>query len=152
MWADKVGNGSVPDDIGRAKQAELAQHLIAARNALENCTVAGDDVLGTVREAITLIRRCDEAYRRADDELRRHWNQTVFERLEVDQGEVTIAQLTDGFAALIGTPHVPPEQGDGRSRTYCRRAQNPGVLFVGQGSSKGRLVGAEGLEPPTPSL
>lgn len=101
VWAEKVANGSVPDDIGRERQAALQTQLARVRADLAKLHVAGDQIEITVRKAIRLVECCEVAYRNATDAGRREWNQTVFVRLEVDAEKVVKATLTPGFATLL---------------------------------------------------
>ncbi len=102
VWAEKVANGSVPDDIGREKQNELTRQLVHARHELSELEAAGADIEGTLNEALDLIRDCATAYEQADPALKREWNQAFFERLEIEVDEVTGAELKPPFNTLLG--------------------------------------------------
>ena len=53
-WAEKVMAGSVPDDIGREKQASLAMELQAVRRALAQLQTDAIDVEETLTKSIDL--------------------------------------------------------------------------------------------------
>ena len=99
VWAEKVANGSVPDDIGREKQNDLTRQLVRARHELTELEVASTDIEVTLNEALDLVRDCATAYKEADSALRREWNQTFFERLEVN--------VTRSPALHFGRPSTP---------------------------------------------
>jgi site-specific DNA recombinase len=170
-WSEKVVAGSVPDDIGRAKQSALAQQLVRARAALAKLIGVTVDIETTLCQALDLARDCGVAYKLSKPALRREWNQGFFERLEIDVSDVVGATLAEPFKTLLD---------DGTS-AYYERALGPGTangeggneetgaVLVGVGLSKeplvqggdhysntrsclskSPLVGEGGLEPPHP--
>ena len=148
LWAEKVMEGSVPDDIGREKQANLARQLSTVRQALANHEVQTRDVAEVLDRAMDLVRRCDQGYTGATGHQRRLWNQAFFKKIEVDRlEEGGVAELTPLIAGL----KAPAQHHHVRiARRSHRSSENPGLLLVGQGSSESRLVGEGGLEPPHP--
>jgi hypothetical protein len=101
-WAEKVVEGSVPDDIGRQKQNELTRQLVRAKHELAELRAVTSDVEGTLSGALDLVRDCAAAYQQADPNLRRQWNQAFFARLDVDVDRVAKAELTPPLKALLG--------------------------------------------------
>ncbi len=163
MWAEKVANGSVPDDIGREKQNELTRQLIHARHELSQLEAASTDIEATLNEALDLVRDCATAYEEADPALRREWNQTFFERIEVHVDEVTSATLRPPFDTLLDPQVIGLYQRAKSTRPPQKRHTAPLVVgsrsgesdkpaFVGAGLSKSLLVELMGLEPTTPCL
>ena len=172
VWAEKVADGVIPDDLGRSKQLDLANALIAVRNQLAQLLeVKPVIVRDAVLDAGRLIDHCDVAYRAASEKQRRAWNQVIFERLLVDAQGVTVAVVNGGLAALLELEYLA----DNDEATYLRESKSPDrtrdrgssgmtpgdidsavetrpIVFLGRGSSQDTLVGAEGLEPPTPAL
>jgi site-specific DNA recombinase len=148
VWAEKVANGSIPDDIGRKKQGQIALRLLRARGDLAKCVEVSTGIEDTAEAALSLLRRCGTAYRQSGAEGRRLWNQAVFERIEVDTDRIVRAKVTPGFGALIDLPPHDTITGD-TDPGYGRSSTNSPATFLVGGSSKTRLVGAEGLEPPT---
>ncbi len=93
-------------------------------------------------------------------------NHAVFEKLFVFDGDVTDVVFNPPFGDLMA-----PQEIAGRNPAYVRQAQLPvfddwsfsqvgsedlsealADLFVGDGLSKGVMVGARGLEPPTSAV
>ncbi len=138
-WAEKVIVGSVPDDIGREKQATLARQLSAARKALAAHVATAPDVAETVSKALDLVANCFSTYVGAAPHIRRQWNHAFFSRIMVDADGPARADVSPAFSALRSI-HQP----GGRKR------KNRDPVLPGPGSSENRLVGEGGLEPPHP--
>jgi site-specific DNA recombinase len=161
VWAEKVVNGSVPDDIGRNKQNELTRQLVRARQELTTILQAATDITVTLNLALDLLPDCAAAYRLAEPRLRRQWNQAFFERLNVDADEVTDHRLRAPFDTLLDAGVIQLYSGQGSAAGSPRRRQAPqtGSLSVGEsglslvvGLSNEPLVEVTGLEPATSTL
>ena len=170
--ADCVLNGSVPEDIGREKQEKIRKELAKAHELLSVTLVAQEDVETTLRQALDLVSDCEAAYRAADDDLRREWNQAVFVKLCLDEDGMAGAELAPPFGILLakdaskrvyrreagwpeGSPSEPlaarldsltgtPESHGGALPEHDDAHE--GVL-VGVGSSQGGLAPTAGFEP-----
>lgn len=132
---------------------KLGTHLAAATN--------GDALIS---QALEITENIGHTYRNSPEHIRRLFNQLIFERLDVvydqHEGEWKLeTSYTPEFAIL----------GDGRIRIVAaefelesKKLTNmgefsldllPETLFYDVISScKSTVVGAEGLEPPTPSV
>jgi site-specific DNA recombinase len=91
-WAEKAMNGTVPDDIAREKQHELAGQLAAAESARAKLTVTSEQHETAIRSATALLPILGEAYRRGNSQLRREFNQAWFEQIR--------------FSTKDGRPHI----------------------------------------------
>lgn len=105
-WAEKAFEGSVPGDIAREKQQDLAQQLSTVQGQRARLARTSAEHEAVIRNATALLPHCGEAYRRGDDNIRRDYNQAWFERMLVDdnrgQPKVTGVTRTDLFEALRG--------------------------------------------------
>lgn len=153
LWAEKVVNGSVPDDIGREKQNELTRQLVRARHELAKLEAASADIAATLNKALDLVRDCAAAYRAADPALRREWNQAFFERIEVEVSEpeakpgVARALPRPPFDTLLGAKVTPLYQRQAKRNPKGQEAPRVGSpvaepvsVLVGAGSNKTNLV------------
>jgi site-specific DNA recombinase len=164
LWAEKVVNGSVPDDIGRGKQNELTGQLVRARQDLAELEAASADITETLNEALDLVSNCAAAYQSATPALRREWNQAFFERIEIDvesEAGVSSAKLKPPFDLLVASQRVALYQRPKSVRPSPRRHTAPRAgsrmvesdrTFVGVGSNKNLLVEVRGFEPLTSSV
>lgn len=62
VWADKVAQGSVPDDIGREKQALVARQLATAQAELAELQTSPADLAETLDQALDLVSSCQAGY------------------------------------------------------------------------------------------
>ena len=92
--------------------------------------------------ALGLVSDCKQAYRRGGPRVRRRYNQAFFEAVYVDTDGVSYARLAKPFSEVL------PEA----VRYKVEETKNPDSHGGGRGSNTNDLVGAEGLEPPTPSV
>jgi hypothetical protein len=95
QWAEKAMDGTVPDDIARDKQRDLAAQLATAktqRTRLRTTTATYD---AGIRQATEFVARCDLAYHRSPKPLRRDFNQAWFDRLafRAKNGQPVIAEV-----------------------------------------------------------
>lgn len=134
--------------------------------------VRHEAVLGTLHLALSLTADIQVAYRRADPTERRLFNQSFFERLEVDSEEITGRTLAAPFAQLMAHdpiadavrstprgqagPGNPQETRTGRGGTRVpgvgRNARTPALLSQVGGSCVALMVGRLGFEPRTLGL
>jgi site-specific DNA recombinase len=163
-WAEKTARDSIPEDIGREKQNDLARQLVRARAEVVNLERASDDLSDTINLALDLIRDCAEAYRLADDALRRQWNQVFFTALEIDIDAGPKARFTPEIQILhslagsycCATRKEPSRRGLSQPRKALETNENAaeisGRVLVGVGVTTNTLVEVSGLEPPTSTL
>ncbi len=109
------------------------------------------------------MRDCAAAYLSADLTLRREWNQTFFERLEIDVFDgagVSAAKLRPPFDTLLNAKVIPLYQRRAVD-VATRRRKAPRVgspvappmpVLVGAGSNKNLLVEVRGFEPLASSV
>ena len=176
QWAEKAMDGTVPDDIARDKQRDLAAQLSTAetqRARLRTTTATYDTA---IRRATEFITRCDLAYHRSPEALRRDFNQAWFDRLafRTENGcpVITEVQRTEWAEALhtaqlqeTSTPLTTEASDDtnvfqqlldnGNARTGPK--EKPGtfryrVTSCVRGSNFACLVGDTGIEPVTPTV
>jgi site-specific DNA recombinase len=95
-WAEKAFEDSVPADIAKEKQHELAQQLATVQGQRARLATISAQHEAVIRDATALLPHCGEAYRRGDDTLRRDYNQAWFEQILVDchQGQPHISGVT----------------------------------------------------------
>jgi hypothetical protein len=106
----------------KREQTRLRAAEVAARRTLEHDEAASRDAQMRLRES---LRRFDTGvadYGRGDAVRRRDFDHAVLKVVHISNRNVVSAVYNEPYATLVG------------------------------GSSKNRLVGAEGLEPPTSSL
>jgi site-specific DNA recombinase len=133
-----VIDGSIPGDLARESHERLDQERVHAERVLDTVMVVWERIEGTLTQALEFIGRCDEVYRRGGTRIRRLANQTLFEKLLVQDDAVAGAILREPWATLVTTEFVEQM----RSNT-----KNPGRLSSGRGVKTGSLVPPAGLEP-----
>lgn len=151
-WAEKVVVGSVPDDIGRAKQNELAAQLIRAQATLAKLRLASGDIEAGLNKALDLIPKCGQAYRQARPDLRRDWNQALFLRIEVDIDRLTEVELAPPFDSLLDQDLVTYYRQSAQAIPVGRTAIKKTGAALGVGLNKGLLVEMWGVEPQASAM
>ncbi len=136
-WAELVADGSVPRDVARQKQADLARDVADAESTLEAAKAYVEEVAVTLSRALDLAEHVHQAYRIAPPEVRRQFNQAFFTTLLVDDRIVEEAEFQPIFRIILD-PATPA-----RLRV---NAKHP-ALFGGQGANDDFLVEVAGIEP-----
>jgi site-specific DNA recombinase len=163
VWAEKIGNGSIPDDVGREKQSRLSRELLKAQHDLAQLTASADDFSQVVIDTLSITTNCHTAYMQADDALRREWVQVFFEYIKVDVDRVAERQLRRPFNHLLGpvvrSAYQRPRTEPTGSQACDRAPELAGspvtdreLVPLGAGLSNDLLVETMGFEPTTPAL
>lgn len=150
--------GAIPVDLMKSEQERIGRGLAEAEARLAGLAVKFEDLEATITKAMAWADHLHAAYQAADDQVRRLFNQAVFEQVFIGPNGVSRVKFTEGFEYLMGqresgveqiagasesTESVAPGEGPndkrpGRSaRAYYR---NP----LGHGWNVKRLVGCSG--------
>ncbi len=156
--------GAVPVDLLGQEQERIAKALQKVSSQLAATSLEFEAVERNLQLALDLTVDCGAAYRDAPDDVKRMFNQAFFEKVLVIQddpsaGDIRVeAKFREPFDPFLGNELKSVEAGFlsahgwRESRTKARKGSrgvdNPGFLQVDSYGSR-RLVGAEGLEPPT---
>ena len=133
QWAEKAMDGSVPGDIAREKQQELAGQLAKAETDLARLDQITSESRTDIDTVFDLARAAADSYRASPDEIRRDWNLARYECLDIDIEDwrpfVAEAVRTPIFEAIrTATVRVPTKHRD--STRPGRRRTNPVMAFV----------------------
>jgi site-specific DNA recombinase len=156
---DLASEASVPKEKLRVRLSRIRQE----REKLQ-CEVSEVDAdlqvgAALLEAAIELLGDPEELYRQASESQRRLLNQTFFERLYVDHGDVTSQDLVQPFKDLVEAQSAL--FGSKRRDNWSTQPKDivtvtvPNALqgvIQGGGSSKTEMVEVSGLEPPTSTL
>ena len=156
---DAYYHGAVPMDLLGSEQDRIGAAMDHAQRRLDESNKEFDGVEHTLNQAIGWASSLPEAYRFANDKIRRQLNQAVFRRLMLFEDGVTAYEYTDGMEVLLeGNPQVVPmpERFEGTALRDAKPSKfslgglgnHIGIAFA-QGLDVIHLVGAKGLEPPT---
>lgn len=74
----------MPGDIARQKQAQLTSELEQASSDLRRLDIEADKREKILIKAIDRAKRCYKSYVESEPRKRREWNQTLWERIELD--------------------------------------------------------------------
>jgi site-specific DNA recombinase len=129
-------DGAVPLELLRQEQDRLSSEIEQAEAQFVLAEQSFADVATTLDKALDLLADCERAYANAPGQLRRQWNQALFERFVIRDEDVEEASFAEPFATLVD-PYLP------RRLSRSRRT----AAVSGDGSNKGPLVGAAGFEP-----
>lgn len=148
---------AVPADLFKKEMQRISRELEQARQQLEIVSISFDNIEKNVQRALELALDCHSAYRDADSETRRLFNQAFFEKLLVsDDGTVT-HELAEPFRLLLD-PLLPDylEQEAKQHKTWRRlkepkNADDPENLRAG-GSNYELMVARTGFEPVISAL
>ena len=131
----------MPVEILKEEQERISHELRDASTQLRATDVDWNNIEANLTYAMGLASDCQQAYRRGGPRVRRNYNQAIFEAIYLDVEGVAYSRLAQPFNLVL-----PDEV---RNKV---ESENPDSPCGGRGLSKNLLVGAEGLEPPTPSL
>lgn len=158
---DLVADGTLPRDVVQRRMNGIAKSRAAMTARLENTEKKLTAVLEYIDAALSILERPGDLYAGATDEQRRMLNQAVFSRIYVEADEVTSAEFNEPFGVLIAadeqyanaassgeTKTAPANRGGGKSSEVATLVN----IAKDDISSNADVVGAEGLEPPTPSV
>jgi hypothetical protein len=84
LLADKALEGTVPGDIARERQQQLAAQLAKAETDLMRLNQLARAARVDVERIFELAKHAAEAYKRSSDHLRREWNYASYEVFEID--------------------------------------------------------------------
>ncbi len=102
-WAESAMNETVPADIARDKQTELAAQLVELERACTDASGLATGQAGSCERVLAFVRQGASVYETADLSTRRAYNQYVHEAitLDTDDGQIgSVATKTEAFAAL----------------------------------------------------
>ena len=156
---------AIPVELLKSEQDRIAEELDAAKKLLETSEVRFTTIEATLQGCLTFLANCHEAYRAAPQQIRRRFNQALFERFLVGEDGSTEAELTETFNALLAPDLVRADE-SGATAAACGRHRNqdwlagipawlsahwnseePRPSLVGLGLNKGYMVPPAGFEP-----
>lgn len=159
---DLAADGTLPAAKIRAKLNEIK--ITRARVEAGLTTTAEQLSLGAsvIRDALHLVADTHALYQNGNSQIRRNLNDTFFQKLYIDDCEVTDDVLKPPFAEFAEAKKVltavtalaANTTAVASSRTKNNKAAPPELasIFLASGSSKADLVELRGLEPLTPTL
>ncbi len=156
---DLVGEQDGPKDKLRNRLNKLAGQRAKLQEQLANSDDSLEIGAQLLEAAMELLKQPDELYRQSGPRYRRLLNQAIFDKLYIDQRDVTDDVLREPFQELleaqarISGGHLGVGK---RRRGEDAQSQTKADLLVaalsGGGSSKTAMVELMGLEPTTPCM
>lgn len=102
-WADHAMAGTVPPDIAREKQEQLARQLAALESELETLQRACVDTEATLDAVINRLAEPGRTYRALTAADKRRYNQAWYVKILIDTPEDEADQtMATGFRAILG--------------------------------------------------
>jgi len=153
---DLAADGSLAKDKIRTRLTRVQRDRSKLQEELGGIDVGLEAGAAVIEAALDLLKDPEEMYRQMGPDQRRLLNQAFFEKLYIDDSEVTGLVLTKPFGDLVGAQQVLREQrGSKKQDPTSGQASsvNPFLAIqYGKGSSKRLMVEVSGLEPPTSTL
>jgi hypothetical protein len=128
--------GAVPLDLLKSEQERISDVIAEAQRCLAAAELKYQDIEQTLKQALALVADCQRMYGLAPNHIRRQFNQAFFERIMVDEGEVTNAYLAQPFAQLLAHD---------LERRSSEETASSSASFFGQSSNEKQLVTLMGL-------
>ncbi|MGB7588304.1 MAG: recombinase family protein [Solirubrobacterales bacterium] len=158
-YADQISESLFAEEHGR-----ISRERVGAIKRIEQLSFKHEQVLNALDTALALTDDVQRAYCQAGPQERRLFNQTFFERLEIDEEEVAGQQLAEPFAclnnlalpaetpALAGWSRSDKKQHEGAATApeLALVAETSGPLPGTGGSNVSSLVPLRGFEPRFP--
>ena len=138
------GVGAVPLNILKKEQQRLARELRGAQAALAATHHNHADTKRTIDLALELASNCQAAYQQAPGRVRRLLNQTIFDRIWIEGGEVSGSALTPPFTSLLDPglvpDHAPPPATTVRADATKAPSKTPGAFSYTPGPNTGQTA------------
>ncbi len=154
-------NDAIPVKQLKAEQSRLADEELHADQLLEQAQNAIGDPARIITRALKFARDSATAYEHCSDHDRHELNHAWFDAIYIDDLEPAEGELQPAMAALLD-PKLPERLQAQNTAYQDDRACidwdhvideiNRADTAQDHGSKVPLMVGAEGLEPPTPSL
>ncbi len=152
------GAGAVPIKHLITEQDRLRLELRAVEAALRSTERNFADIQATLMKALDLASDCHRAYELATPDLRRLMDQGFFERILIEDGEVSGSVLSAPFADLLADDLLDEvdQEIERETAPVGLRADRddvpsseplPEAVFSGQGPNEDKLAEGEGFEP-----
>ena len=135
---DAFLTGSVPVDVLKRKQDAITRELGEAHQAIREADIEADAIRRNLDLALQLVNNASWAYQEAGWQGRRHWNQALFDRIEVDYEAPVYTRLADPFAQMVEAELL---------RRLDDETTNPDRLHRGRGLKEHYLAEGVGFEP-----
>jgi hypothetical protein len=127
------------------EQARIGKEMTAAKKELAKAELRVEQLKAALNEALRLATDSEYAYRVADDQTRRGWNQDFFKRIYIRDEEVVGAELTDTYAALLSEELIVKLEAFKADRQSKPEAKVTSLRTWG--SIEGLIVETAGIEP-----
>ena len=167
-WAELAMNDTVPADIVREKQSQLARQLATIEAELTAAAKAGVDTTRVLDAVIDLIAEPGPLYQELTDTARRTYNLAWFTKIYIDTEDDPTPNTTTGATAhaertpfaeaiQIGRQLVENEARNTNTPgpedpSVLLTEADPGQLSVAQGSTPNPWVELRGIEPRSSSV
>ena len=150
---------AIPLDLFKSEQEKISKALLDIDDQIAAHSTHYEIIKDNLKQTFDLIVDCGQAYKQAPDMIKRAFNQAIFEKILVYPDGTIVPEFAEPFDILLdlinsGFDYSQSTQmSEIMKNSNCsEQLTNPVQYFFGQGLSKRLLVGAEGLEPPTPSV
>ncbi len=146
---------AIPFDLFRDEQVRITNEMADAEARLATLRKSPEHSLQDMLDALVdLVRSSHSSYMRSGPIVRRLFNQAFFEWLEVaeDGQELSASRLAEPVDVLVRPPETELSQDREAAWDIPGGQQQDGATELVGGLNLNLLVGAEGLEPPAPSL
>lgn len=146
---------AIPLDLLKTEQETIAKALMNIDTEINSHDTHYEVLQDNLKQAFDLIEDCGRAYKLAPDNIKRMFNQAIFDKILVYSEGTVSPQFNEPFKVLINLKNVSVSNATKEEDTNinCTDKQtNLDQCFFDRGSYKRLLVGDEGLEPPTSSL
>ena len=145
-----VVTGAIPEDVAREEHDRIRAELRQAEKIFTAAEMIYERIADTLNQALVLVGRCEEVYRRGGPEVRRLSNQFFFEKLLLTEGE-TGPGRPEVAGAILKEPWSTLLAADFQAQ-MAQAAADPDRDLVGRGLKMSALVRPAGLEPATLGL
>lgn len=133
-------SGIIPSSLYAEEQEAVSRQLATIEERRQAATVRFADIDRNLDLAMELLENCYEAYLRAPDDIRRRFNQALFEKVFIEEDGEPRGELAEPFGVILG----------GRVGVRAPGSEEPrDPILRAQGSQERHLVRPEGFEPPT---
>lgn len=159
---DLAADGTLPAAKIRTKLNEIKIDRARIEAGLTTTSEQLSLGAGVLRDALHLVADTHQLYTSGNNQVRRNFNDTFFQKLYIDDCEVVRDELKPPFAELTEAKkaiRAATANTDTNTPVAAGRAKNNKTaplelagIFLASGSSKADLVGRAGLEPATNGL
>ena len=151
-------NDAIPITLLKKEQAKLDKQLAVIEHDIKAHDATFEEVIEKISLAFDLIEDCGSTYRRANDNIKRLMNQSLFEKIWIEEDGRVTTEFTNVYKHIaqpvineIANHNTKKVACDESHATFITKLLKSYSNFFGKGLNNEFLVDLAGVEPASES-